>query len=121
MKNRGMKTIPWRTKSILEHLKQTGKRHNLDPRFYLGNTISDFSLASKAALQLSFKKAEDEGGRMHTILDEKMARSAREFHKCVVEMYKCDPKKMNFYNENYDIDLSRSSTMYHSEKQFTIS
>jgi hypothetical protein len=77
----------------LRHIEQ----HTLEPRIFIGESLRAWG---KVKTILANKICYQNGN-----VDHKSIKSMNEVEKSILNLYKLDPSKMNFYNNNRDIDL----------------
>lgn len=124
MKDMGMHIDMWRTKEILDHFLS----HNQEPRIYLGETIKKYKHIAGALESMAFKKIQiaadgnDNSNRETTSIivpDKANLKDLLDVDKRIIELYKVNPKVLNFYNNNSYIDLAQMGNLMNIHKNFT--
>lgn len=129
MKKRGKNIKIWRTGTIKEHIE----KHTLDPRIFVGETIREYKEYLEAIKRMSFAHIvykedsldfEDPHSipppKMRLVLMERNIKCLMDMEKRVTELYKLNPKNLNFYNDDCKINFDSIGKMINMNRNWTI-
>lgn len=108
MKLKGKKIKIWRTFEIKEHLEN----HSNEPRIFIGEMLKTLKNELRSINNMCFKEIESSELGKKLVLDINNIKMRNEILKHIYILYKTDPKQLNFYNENTNIDFSKNGAFF---------
>jgi hypothetical protein len=116
--NRLGRTLPmWRTYEILKHIED----HSIEPRIFIGESIRSLSKMYSAYKTMVFKDCKLKNGHSRKAGIERNVRTLLSLNKRMGELYRMNPKAMNFYNNDCTINLEAAGKLINLNKNWTIS
>lgn len=106
----------WRTRTIQDHIE----KHTLEPRIFVGESIRNLKKFMAAIGNMTFTEQVNEAGETHTIPQKDNIKLYLDIHKRIAEMYKINPKEMNFFRPDCAINYDTIGSLINLQKIFTI-
>lgn len=107
----------WRSAAIKEHIEH----HMLEPRIFIGESIKKLLSVLTVTQDCLFKQQMLFDGTIKDAVDERSSRFMISLFKQIIQLYRLNPKQMNFYNENSKINFERIGSMINLNKNWDIS
>jgi hypothetical protein len=114
MRGDGHKVPIWRTRDIKEHIET----HVINPVIFIGEQIRNWTQELYITKQLHYRIKSNNYGQEVFESEIRNIRTSMEITRLIKELYKTNPKEMNFYNENWQINITEVGKLINIHKHF---
>jgi hypothetical protein len=110
----GIRIAIWRTADVLEHIM----RHTYDPRLFLMQSMDQARSWKRILEDMAFRKQRLVNGRVRYVAEANNIKLALSIDKHMLDLYKNNPRTLNFYNDRIGIDMERIAKLVNMSNNF---